>query len=228
MRRGRPPCRAPTSRSPAIPTSRGSCRSRSSHPSRAMGSGSTGWPGHGSLTTRLRSQRCASRRRFAMTSADRRARTSRGGRPAPRAKCPSGRCAGRGRAGRHRAHVVGALSRMTLDLPAPARQQVVQRAYVPVSQFHGRSGLSHPIHSPPPPSRHSTTVSSSFDICLPTFRRCFSYPSKAWRGKQPDSQGHDWLRGRVPYPDGAFHVLTDQGVLHDEGEAQGLDTPARA
>lgn len=56
----------------------------------------------------------------------------------------------------------------------------------------------------------------------------FSYPSKAWRGKQPDSQGHDWLRGGVPYPDGAFHVLTDQGVLHDEGEAQGLDTPARA
>lgn len=56
----------------------------------------------------------------------------------------------------------------------------------------------------------------------------FSYPSKAWRGKRPDSQGHDWLRGGVPYPDGAFHVLTDQGVLHDEGEAQGLDTPARA
>ena len=48
----------------------------------------------------------------------------------------------------------------------------------------------------------------------------FSYPSKAWRGKRPDSQGHDWLRGGVPYPDGAFHVLTDQGVLHDEGEAQ--------
>lgn len=40
----------------------------------------------------------------------------------------------------------------------------------------------------------------------------FSYPSKAWRGKRPDSQGHDWLRGGVPYPDGAFHVLTDQGV----------------
>ena len=56
----------------------------------------------------------------------------------------------------------------------------------------------------------------------------FSYPSKAWRGKRPDSQGHDWLRGGVPYPDGAFHVLTDQGVLHDEGEAQGLDTQARA
>lgn len=56
----------------------------------------------------------------------------------------------------------------------------------------------------------------------------FSYPSKAWRGKRPDSQEHDWLRGGVPYPDGAFHVLTDQGVLHDEGEAQGLDTPARA
>ena len=50
----------------------------------------------------------------------------------------------------------------------------------------------------------------------------FSYPSKAWRGKRPDGQGHDWLRGGVPYPDGAFHVLTDQGVLHDEGEAQGL------
>lgn len=56
----------------------------------------------------------------------------------------------------------------------------------------------------------------------------FSYPSKAWRGKRPDSQGHDWLRGGVPYPDGAFHVLTDQGVLHDEGEAQGLDTQVRA
>lgn len=52
----------------------------------------------------------------------------------------------------------------------------------------------------------------------------FSYPSKAWRGNRPDSQRHDWLRGGVPYPDGAFHVLTDQGVLHDEGEAQGLDT----
>lgn len=56
----------------------------------------------------------------------------------------------------------------------------------------------------------------------------FSYPFKAWRGKRPDSQGHDWLRGGVPYPDGAFHVLTDQGVLHDEGEAQGLDTQVRA
>ena len=99
--------------------------------------------------------------------------------------------------------------------------------------FPSASSTGVPARSAPttvrrPPSRHSATVSSSFDICLPTFRRCFSYPSKAWRGKRPDSQGHDWLRGGVPYPDGAFHVLTDQGVLHDEGEAQGLDTPARA
>ena len=161
-----------------------------------------------------------------MTSADRRARTSRGGRPAPRAKCPSGRWSGRSADGRTSSGSILPNDSSTFRLPPDSRSS--SEASVPVSQFHGRSGLSHPIHSPPPPSRHSTTVSSSFDICLPTFRRCFSYPSKAWRGKRPDSQGHDWLRGGVPYPDGAFHVLTDQGVLHDEGEAQGLDTQVRA
>lgn len=110
-----------------------------------------------------------------MTSADRRARTSRGGRPAPRAKCPSGRCAGRGRAGRasgaRRPGSILPNGSSTFRLPPDSRSS--GEASVPVSQFHGRSGLSHPIHSPPPPSRHSATVPSSSDICLPTFRRCF-------------------------------------------------------
>lgn len=56
MRRGRPPCRTPSSRSPAIPASRGSL-SKSKQPSlrRAMRSGSMGSLVTGSLTTRLRS-----------------------------------------------------------------------------------------------------------------------------------------------------------------------------
>lgn len=55
-RRGRPPRRAPTSRSPAIPASRGSLsKSKQSSLRRAMRSGSTGSPVTGSLTTRLRS-----------------------------------------------------------------------------------------------------------------------------------------------------------------------------
>lgn len=81
------------------------------------------------------------------------------------------------------------------------------------------SDLQKPCHS---------GVSRLLRHMLANLSTLFSYPSKAWRGKRTDSQGHDWLRGGVPYPDGAFHVLTDQGVLHDEGEAQGLDTPARA
>lgn len=115
-----------------------------------------------------------------MTSADRRARTSRDGRPAPRAKCPSGRCAGRGRAGRW----TGARRRgLTLSKgPSAFRLSPSSRssgeASVPVSQFHGRSGPLRPNHSPPPPSRHSVTVSSSLDICLPTFRRCFPIHSR--------------------------------------------------
>ena len=154
--------------------------SKSKQPSlrRAMRSGSTGSPVTGSLTTRLRLQRCASRRRFAMTSADRRARTSRGGRPAPRAKCPSGRCAGRGRAGRGvRAHVVGSIlpnGSSTFRLPPSSRSS--GEASVPVSQFHGRSSPLRPIHSPPPPSRHSLQLLRHMPANLSTL---FSYPSKA-------------------------------------------------
>lgn len=110
-----------------------------------------------------------------MTSADRRARTSRDGHPAPRAKCPSGRCAGRGRAGRwtgaRRSGLTFSKGPSAFRLSPDSRSS--GEASVPVSQFHGRSGPLRPIHSPPPPSRHSVTVSSSFDICLPTFRRCF-------------------------------------------------------
>ena len=147
-----------------------------------------------------------------MTSADRRARTSRGGRPAPRAMRPSDRCAGCGRAGRR----TGARRRGRFSRTAP------------------RPSGSHPTAGRPArrpfPSASSTGVparSAPSTVRRPVAPQRDGLP-KAWRGKRPDSQRHDWLRGGVPYPDGAFHVLTDQGVLHDEGEAQGLDTPVRA
>ena len=93
---------------------------------------------------------------------------------------PSGRCAGRGRAGRR----TGARRRgrilpngsSTFRLPPGSRSS--GEVSVPVSQFHGRSGPLRPIHSPPPPSRQSATVSSSLDICSPTFRCCFPIHSR--------------------------------------------------
>lgn len=111
-----------------------------------------------------------------MTSADRRARTSRGGRPAPRAKCPSGRCAGRGRADRASgARRRGRFSRMA---PRPSGSRLTAgrpaRRPFPSASSTGVPACPTPIHSPPPPpSRHSAMVSSFFDICSPTFRRCF-------------------------------------------------------
>ena len=75
---------------------------------------------------------------------------------------------------RRRAHVVGVDSpERLLDLPAPAQQQVVRRG------VRSRQPVPRAFRPAPPhpqsaaPSRHSAMVSSSFDICLPTFRRCF-------------------------------------------------------
>ncbi len=159
MRRGRPPCRAPTSRSPAIPTSRGSCRSRSSHPSEGP------WdrvrrvpPVTGSLTTRLRSAAlrltAEIRHDFGRPPGSNVTRRSSGTTRQVSVRTLRGSRSGRSGVGRTSSGSILPNDSSTFRLPPDSRSS--SEASVPVSQFHGRSGLSHPIHSPPPvaPQHH--------------------------------------------------------------------------
>ena len=169
-----------------------------------MRSGSTGSPVIGSLTTRYRSAAlrltAEIRHDFGQTAGlERHETVVRHHAPCVRqavARVAVGQVGGR-------AHVVGVDSaEWLLDLPAPARQQIVRRGRpVPVSQFHGRSGPLRPIHSPPPPSRQSATVSSSLDICSPTFRCCFPIHSRhgAESGRTAKGMtGYAELEFRIP------------------------------
>lgn len=108
-----------------------------------------------------------------MTSADRRARTSRGGRPAPRAKCPSGRCAGCGRAGRR----TGARRRGRFSRTAPRPSG-------------SRPAAGHPARRPLP-SASSTGVparSAPSTVRRPVAPQRDGLP-KAWRGSGRTANG---------------------------------------
>ncbi len=164
-----------------------------------------------------------------MTPADRRAQTSRYGRPVPRAMRPSGRCAGRGRAGRASgARRRGRFSRMA---PRPSGSRPTARSSGEASVLAASSTGVPACPTPStvaPPSRHSATVSSSLDICSPTFRRCF--PIRLRHGAESGRTANGMTGYAVEFHIPTEHFMSSLTKVFSnyEGEAQGLDTPARA